>query len=120
MKNTLVSVGIITYNSEKTILETLNSAYNQTYKNIELIISDDFSQDNTVNICKEWISEHSSRFVNCFVVTSTQNTGTSANCNRLINYCSGEYLKILAGDDIFTSTCIEDNIKNIGTSDMQI
>ena len=100
MKNTLVSIGIITYNSEKTILETLNSAYNQTYKNIELIISDDFSHDNTVNICKEWISEHSSRFVNCFVLTSTQNTGTSANCNRLINYCSGEYLKILAGDDI--------------------
>ena len=51
----LVSVVIITYNSEKTIIETLESIKNQTYKNIELIISDDFSKDNTVEICKQCI-----------------------------------------------------------------
>ncbi len=41
-ENPLVSIVVITYNSEKYILETLKSIYNQTYKNIELIISDHY------------------------------------------------------------------------------
>lgn len=51
--NPLVSVVVITYNSSKYIVETLNSVKKQTYKNIELIITDDCSTDNTVSVIKD-------------------------------------------------------------------
>lgn len=50
----LVSVIIPTYNSEKTIGRCLESIKNQTYKNIEIIVVDNFSQDKTVEICKKY------------------------------------------------------------------
>lgn len=65
----LVSVSIITYNSSSTILETLDSIYSQSYQNIELIVSDDCSTDNTVEICKKWIDEHKDRFVRVELLT---------------------------------------------------
>ena len=51
----VVSVVIITYNSSNTIIETLESIKSQTYNNIELVISDDNSSDNTLSVCYEWI-----------------------------------------------------------------
>ena len=56
--NPLVSIIVITYNSAKFVLETLESAKAQTYQNIELIISDDGSTDNTVQICREWLKNN--------------------------------------------------------------
>lgn len=120
LNNPLVSIGILTYNSSKTVLETLDSAYNQTYKNIELVISDDGSQDNTLSLCQKWLDEHSGRFVRCKILTVEKNTGISANCNRLVSACQGIFIKYLAGDDIFLSNCIEANLSHIGTADMQI
>lgn len=46
--NPLVSVIVITYNSAQYVVETLDSVYSQTYENIELIVTDDCSQDNTI------------------------------------------------------------------------
>ena len=54
----LVSVCVFTYNSSSTILETLSSIYEQSYKEIELIISDDFSLDNTINVSKEEVENY--------------------------------------------------------------
>jgi glycosyltransferase involved in cell wall biosynthesis len=50
MKTSLVSIIIPTFNSEKFILETIQSVQNQTYENWELILVDDCSSDNTVAI----------------------------------------------------------------------
>ena len=52
----LVSVVVITYNSAKFVIETLESVKSQTYKNIELIISDDCSTDDTVERCRLWLA----------------------------------------------------------------
>lgn len=57
MYNPLVSVIVITYNSAKYVLETLESIRVQSYQNIELIISDDCSKDNTIDICRNWIGK---------------------------------------------------------------
>ncbi len=54
MKNTLVSIGVPVFNGEKFIGKTLDSLINQTYKNIEIIISDNCSNDKTLNICKNY------------------------------------------------------------------
>lgn len=59
----LVSVVVITYNSEKYILETLESIKTQSYKNLELIISDDCSKDDTVMICRDWLDKEGERFI---------------------------------------------------------
>ncbi len=69
MKTPLVSVCIITYNSAKFVVEALESIKSQTYKNIELIISDDCSTDNTIELCKQWISDNGKCFVNCELLT---------------------------------------------------
>ena len=109
----LVSVPIITYNSSETILETLESIKGQTYQNIELIISDDCSTDNTVEICQQWVEQNKDRFVRAVVITSPINTGVSGNCNRSKDACQGEWIKGLAGDDALLPTCIEEFVKYV-------
>lgn len=106
----LVSVVAGTYNSGNYILEALESVKAQTYQNIELIITDDFSSDDTIEICRSWISNNKHRFVRIELLTSPINTGIPANCNRGVNAAHGSWIKLIAGDDAFVPTCIEDNI----------
>ena len=54
-KNPIVSVVVVTYNSAKYVLETLESIKDQTYPNLSLVISDDCSTDNTVKLCRKCI-----------------------------------------------------------------
>lgn len=98
-ETTLVSVAVVTYNSSKYVEETLESIYNQTYKNIELIISDDSSSDETVTICKKWIKKNNNRFTRVKLLITGENKGIPANCNQAINEVKGEWVKIIAGDD---------------------
>ena len=104
----LVSVSVITYNSEKTIIDTLESIYNQTYPNLELIVSDDCSTDNTVQVCCEWIEAHKERFARTELLTVEKNTGISANFNRAGAACKGEWVKEIAGDDLLLPDCVYD------------
>ena len=69
----LVSILVVTYNSSKTIEETLESAKNQTYGPIEVIISDDHSTDDTVEICEKWIEKNENRFTNSKVISASEN-----------------------------------------------
>lgn len=106
----LVSVCVITYNSSKYVLETLESIKEQTYRNIELIISDDCSSDSTLELCNSWLREHSEKFKRTELITVEKNTGISANCNRVVDVAQGEWIKVIAGDDLLVNTCIEDFI----------
>lgn len=110
MKNDLVSVVVLTYNSSNFILETLESIKDQTYGNIELIITDDASQDNTIDICEEWIKNNNKRFTNLELLNVSKNTGISANYNRGLKAANGIWAKTLAGDDALLSNSIEDNM----------
>lgn len=109
----LVSVPVITYNSSATVIETLESIYNQTYPNIELIVSDDCSPDNTVEICREWIDAHKDRFVRTELLTVEKNTGVAGNNNRAEAACRGEWSKGIAGDDILLPNCIQDCVNYV-------
>lgn len=108
MNNPLVSIQVVTYNSAQTIIETLDSIKALTYPNIELIISDDCSKDNTVGVCYEWIEKNKERFVRTVILTVKKNTGVSANCNRAEDASQGEWAKIIAGDDLLMPNCISD------------
>jgi len=111
----LVSVLVVTYNSGKFITETLDSVRLQTYSDLELIISDDCSGDNTVEICRSWLKIHGNRFVRTEVLTVNANSGVAANCNRGLRSASGEWIKFCAGDDCLKPGCVEDNISWIST-----
>ena len=104
----LVSVPVVTYNSSKTVVETLDSIYNQTYPHLELIVSDDGSTDDTIQVCCDWIKAHKDRFVRTELLTVEKNTGISANLNRAEKACQGEWVKGIAGDDMLLPECIAD------------
>lgn len=109
----LVSVLVITYNSAPYIIETLDSIRNQTYTNIELIVSDDASSDNTIQLCQQWLSNNRDRFKRVEIIESANNTGVSANLNRAFDASQGEWIKDIAGDDLLVTTCIADCIHYI-------
>lgn len=102
----LVSIIIVTYNSGEFIEQTLDSCLKQTYRNIEVIISDDNSQDNTIQICTEWVGKNNVEF-DLKIVTSNIRAGIPANCNRGAKASAGSWLKFLGADDILVSDAIE-------------
>lgn len=103
----LVTVIVATFNQEKIVCETLDSILTQTYSNIELIVTDDCSPDNTVSVCKKWINEHRNRFCGCNIVEGSRNTGIACSLNRALNETHGEWIRIVAGDDLLPNKSIE-------------
>lgn len=102
----LVSIVIVSYNSANTIVETLDSVKNQNYKCLELIISDDSSQDNTVKLCNEWLETNKDRFNRTVLLTSERNQGICVNSNRGWQEATGKWIKGIAADDIMCPACI--------------
>ena len=112
----LISIIVLTFNSSLTVIETLDSIKEQTYSNIELIITDDGSSDTTIDICRKWLDLNGKYFNNNQLITVKCNTGTPASCNRALNASNGEWIKIIAGDDVLKKECIKVNIKYISTN----
>lgn len=109
----LVTIIVITYNSAKYVLDTLESVCRQTYNDIELIVSDDCSTDNTLDICRQWVEEHKGRFSNAIVIQTTTNGGICNNYNFALHHANGEWIKYIAGDDLLENNCIERFVANI-------
>ena len=104
----LVSVVVVTYNSSATVLETLESIKSQTYKNIELIVTDDCSKDDTIEVVRKWLERSCCRFDGVELMTTEKNTGVSGNINRGIRKSHGAWIKTIAGDDLLIPTAIEE------------
>jgi len=98
-----VSILIPTYNREKIIVETVESAVNQTYKNTEIIIVDNKSADNSFEIIKNIAKEHP----NIRAYQNEENIGPVKNWHKCHDYATGEYVKILWSDDLITPDFIE-------------
>jgi len=107
----LVAVVVVTYNSSKYVLETLESVKSQTYRNIELIVTDDCSKDDTREICEKWLDENQERFVRTSLIVPEKNTGISGNCNRGLSAVNAEWVKIIAGDDILEDFALSEYMK---------
>ena len=116
----LVSIVALSYNASRYILELLESIKQQTYKNIELIIADDASRDNTVWIVNEWLKENGAYFTRYEVCALKENKGTVCNLNGALKRCTGDYVKIIAADDMLFSTCIEDCLTYCESNQVQV
>ena len=103
MFKTLVSILIPNYNREKIILETLNCAVNQTYKNTEIIVVDNKSTDNSCKIIQKFAKSHP----NVKLYQNEENIGPVRNWRKCIDYATGEYAKILWSDDLIAPDFIE-------------
>ncbi len=96
MDQPLVSVICLCYNHEQFVHEAINSVLNQTYPQVELIIIDDASTDNSVDEIKKIVSEHPSIQFFAF----TKNRGNCAAFNQALAHTSGTYIVDLAADDV--------------------
>lgn len=106
----LVSVIIPNYNNEKYLTESIKSVLSQTYKNIEIIICDDHSTDNSADI----LDTYSKDYNNISVVYNENNKGVSYTRNHAIKASNGEYITSLDSDDIYYSNeKIENEMKLI-------
>lgn len=103
MKEPLVSYCIITYNQEYCIREALYSAISQDYENMEIIISDDNSKDNTYNIIKDFFENYEGRF-KIVLNRNPENLFITGNLNKAIELSKGKYIIFSAGDDTKSRT----------------
>lgn len=105
MSDKLVSVCINSYNSSKYMLDTINSVINQTYKNLQIIVLDDCSTDNTVDIVKSIDDERIE------IHSTYKNSVYTYAYNESLKYVKGEYVARLDADDLFTPEKIEKQVK---------
>lgn len=91
----LVSVVIPVYNGEKTIEKTIESVFNQTFTDFELIIINDGSQDGTLEVISKITDSR-------LQVFSYENSGVTVSRNRGIEKASGEFIAFLDADDLWT------------------
>ena len=111
--NKLVSICIATYNGQEYLKEQLDSVCNQTYKNIEILIQDDGSSDNTINIIQTYQKKH-----NIELFINDANVGYIKNFETLIKKARGEYIALCDQDDIWAENKIELLVNNISDSSL--
>lgn len=102
-----VSIGLPVYNGEKYVREAIESVLAQTFKDFELIISDNASTDQTEKICQEYAAKDP----RVHYYRNAKNLGAAKNFNRVFELSSGEYFKWLAADDCLKPRFISDCIK---------
>jgi glycosyltransferase involved in cell wall biosynthesis len=111
-----VTICIPAYNAEATIKETLDSLLNQTYKDIEIVVSDNHSNDRTVEIVKEYETQ-GVKLVKCPLLPI--NTGSlldnsyssGQNWNSLVDIGDSELIGIFHSDDVFSIDLIEKQVQ---------
>lgn len=106
----LVSVCIPVYNHELYVIDCIQSIIDQDYKNIELIIIDDGSYDESKKKIEKILTECECRFVR-FEFRSRPNKGLCATLNEAIDWCQGEYFCVIASDDIWEKNKTSEQIK---------
>lgn len=90
-----VSIMVPVYNAHSFIKECIESILNQSYSNIELVVSDDCSTDGTQDILRNYIKDERIK-----LFFNKKNLGVTHNCNQALSACTGKYVCFFAGDDL--------------------
>lgn len=107
----LISIAMATYNGEKYLKRQIDSIYSQTYKNIEVIVTDDCSTDETVKILEQYAKTRGLKYY-----INEENLGYVKNFEKAVSLCQGEYIALSDQDDIWLPQKLSTLIENIGTS----
>lgn len=97
VKSPLVTVGVLSYNRDYHLSKSLDSIINQSYKNLEIIISDDASIDKSINICKKY--EGKDKRIKVFI--QKKNLSLVKNSNFVLKKAHGKYFMWASNDDIW-------------------
>ena len=109
----LISVAMATYNGEKYIAKQLESILAQTYGPIEIVITDDASTDNTVQLIEKFQKDHG-----CIkLLKNEHNRGVNKTFENSFLNCSGDFIAISDQDDIWELHKIETLLKELGDED---
>lgn len=108
--NPRVSICVPTYNSALYLRQSLDSILSQSYKDFEVIVSDNASTDETVSILDEYAALYGIK-----VYRNEKNIGAIANFNRLVELAGGEYTAIYHSDDIYAGSIIEESVRVLDT-----
>jgi glycosyltransferase involved in cell wall biosynthesis len=95
----LVSIIVPLYNHAKYIEATLESFANEGHPNLEVVIIDDGSKDNSFDVAQAWFARHPNAFTNV-VLERQENAGITKTLNRLVARCTGEFITMVASDDL--------------------
>ncbi|MGN7203401.1 glycosyltransferase family 2 protein [Pedobacter sp. SAFR-022] len=106
----LVSIALCTFNGEKHLREQLDSLVNQSYPNLEIIIVDDCSLDETPKI----LDDYKKQFASISVFYNERNLGYVKNFEQAIRLSKGEYIALCDQDDIWRTDKIQIQINGIG------
>ncbi len=121
IENTMkVSIIIPVYNHEQFIGDCIQSIINQTYENIEVILCDDCSKDNSWKIMQDYKTLLLSRFKNVVLLKNENNMGITKTLNKMLAYVKGDYVKIIASDDMLVDSCIKKLVDNLEKNKLQI
>lgn len=108
----LVSICVPTYNSARYVRETLDSLLAQTYHNVEIIVSDNASLDETPAILREYADKHGIR-----VLLNESNVGAGGNFNRLVAAARGEFIAIYHADDLYDPSIVAESVSVLQADD---
>lgn len=100
-----ISIIVPVYNVAPYIIKCLDSIYNQTYPNIEVIIVDDCSSDDSMKLINSYLTLN--KLEKTHIIHHNKNKGISAARNTGINNATGEYLYFIDSDDYISRDCIE-------------
>lgn len=118
MMNPLVSISIPIFKCEEFIENALLSVKNQTYKNLEVILVNDKTQDNSVEICQRLISDY--QLNNWKIIHLEKNSGLSVVRNEGISNAKGKYIFFLDSDDTLFPDAIESLVKKAEETEAEI
>lgn len=103
----ITSVLIPLFNHEQFITAALDSLLQSDCKKVELILCDDASTDQSFAVAKDWIDHHGSQFFSAKLLANEKNQGITSNLNKLVKASSGEFITLLASDDMLTKGAID-------------
>lgn len=111
MENIKFTIAVATYNSAQPIIELFESIYHQTYQNYEVVIIDGLSNDNTMDIVKQWLRPSDK-------LISEKDSGVYDAMNKALDLATGDFLIFMGSDDHFLSyrilSDVANSIKQIG------
>lgn len=112
----LVSIITPMYNSEKFILKTIESVINQTYSNWELLLIDDGSTDNTIQI----VEDFKQKYTNIKLLQNPTNLGAAQSRNKGILEAKGDYIAFLDADDLWKPNKLDLQIQFMQTHNCDV